>query len=219
MPDRKNGMSAPCSKALNYARPDAASLRLDYETGYDIGYNDNFHYSRIIPSSLSKEAVQNLKEVAVLGVEALGIRSSAAHIEIIVNEQGARIVEIGARNGGYRERMHLMAHGIDIYGALINTVTGREIDIKPEMHHCSSVLELFPKQKGSYKELRNQAELEALKSFYSLSIKYKPGEICGKSSDGFKAVAVIVLSNSNKQIFDENLAFIKKNVSVETDLD
>ena len=87
---------------------------VDYQTGYDIGYDDNFHYSRLIPSRLTGQDKEDFLECAKLGCEALGMKNSAAHIEIIVTKNGPRLVEIGARNGGYRERMYRAANNIDI---------------------------------------------------------------------------------------------------------
>src|SRR5688572_2048946 len=111
--------------------PELLENIVDYQTGFDIGYDDNFHYSRLIPSELSSSAQKDFKQVAALGVRALGMKNSAAHIEIIVTKQGAQIVEISARNGGYRERMHRLANDIDIYGNLIKTMTDQKIDIRP----------------------------------------------------------------------------------------
>ncbi len=67
---------------------------VDYQTGYDIGYDDNFHYSRLLPSTLSSKDIAEIIEVAKLGCKALGMKNSPAHIEIILTSDGPRIVEI-----------------------------------------------------------------------------------------------------------------------------
>ena len=41
--------------------PQVLEQVVDYETGFDVGYDDNFHYSRILPSRLSFEQI-NLSE-------------------------------------------------------------------------------------------------------------------------------------------------------------
>lgn len=48
---------------------------VDYLTGYDIGYNDNFHYARLLPSNLSAADQQAIRRTAVLGCEALNMKS------------------------------------------------------------------------------------------------------------------------------------------------
>jgi len=75
---------------------------VDYETGQEIGYNDNFHYSRTLPSKLKNEDIEAIRHCAVVGCHSLGMLSSPAHVEVILSKDGPRVVEIGARNGGYR---------------------------------------------------------------------------------------------------------------------
>jgi biotin carboxylase len=189
---------------------------VDYQTGHDIGHNDNFHYSRLLPSRLTPEQINSIRETADLGCRALDMKNSPAHIEIILTTNGPRIVEIGARNGGYRERMHKLANGIDITGAMLSLAFGKVPDIKPNKNESCAVLELFPKQPGRFKEINYTKELKNLKSLNYLSIKAKEGEYVGSSSDGYKACAIIILHNKDPEQFQKDLDFINNNVFVIT---
>jgi biotin carboxylase len=199
-----------------HGNPNVLEQVVDYQTGYDIGYNDNFHYSRLLPSKLTTEDLQKLRHVAQLGVQALGMKNSPAHIEIIMTPSGPQIVEIGARNGGYRERMHRLANGIDLLGATLDLAIGREPNITATKNDPCVVLELFPKKSGTFIGLHDEAALRALPSLVSVRVKSKAGTFVGKSADGYKACAVIILSNSNHTEFNEDLKFVDKNVYVET---
>lgn len=187
---------------------------VDYQTGYDIGYDDNFHYSRIIPTKLSKEVVQDIRHVAALGCKSLGIKNSAAHIEVILTKEGPRIVEIGARSGGYRERMHGLANGIDITGCALDIAFGRKPDITSKHNDSCAVLELFPKDPGIFKELAHEKELSTLSSLVYYDVKAPAGSFVGRSSDGYKMTAVIMLHNKDSQAFNNDLAWINKTVRV-----
>lgn len=189
---------------------------VDYETGYDIGYEDNFHYSRLLPSQLSPEDQQAVRRCAELGIRALDMHNSPAHVEIIMTNDGPRIVEIGARNGGYRERMHQMANGIDITKNAIAVSLNEQPDITPTKNDHCAVIELFPKIPGIFKDIRHEAELRKLNSFRYLSIKVKPGEYTGKAADGYKMCAVTILHNTDTEVFTRELAYVKENVVVET---
>lgn len=189
---------------------------VDYQTGYDIGYDDNFHYSRILPSKLNKADQTALLHCADLGVRALGMKNSPAHIEIIMTPDGPRIVEIGARNGGYRERMHKLANGIDITGAAIDLALGNTPKIVAERNDSCAVIELFPKNPGEFVGVSEIDQLNELPSLNYLSIKAKPGEFVGKSSDGYKLTAVIILNNKDSNQFAKDLDFIKSKVMVIT---
>lgn len=200
----------------NAGQPHVLNEVVDYQTGYDIGYSDNFHYSRILPSKLDDSAHASLIEAAKLGCEALGMKSSPAHIEIILTKDGPRIVEIGARNGGYRERMHRLANNIDIPGNHIAIALGNQPDITATQDNACAVLELFPKVSGAFAGISHESELRALSSLEYVSIKPSLGDFVGKSADGYKMCAVIILSNSDSDQFEKDLAFINQHVAVQT---
>lgn len=189
---------------------------VDYQTGYDIGYDDNFHYSRLLPSKLPKETIKQIRETAELGCQALGMKSSPAHIEIILTKKGPKIVEIGARSGGYRERMHEGANGIDIIGNAVRLALGQAPNITATRSEPFAVLELFPKKPGFFKELAGLKELEKLPSLVYLSVKAKPGDWIGKSSDGYKMSAIIMLHSKSEEQFNKDLGFVNNFVKVET---
>lgn len=189
---------------------------VDYQTGYDIGYDDNFHYSRILPSTLSTTEQESLIHCAKVGIRALGIKNSPAHVEIIMTNEGPRIVEIGARNGGYRERMHRLANGIDILGAAVALALGKQPAISSTKNDPCAVLELFPKKPGTFTGIHNQSELEKLSSLQNLTLKVSTGEFVGKAADGYKMCAILTLHNTNSQQFARDIAFINDNVYVTT---
>jgi len=189
---------------------------VDYEIGHEIGFDDNFQYSRTLPSRLSAEDQAALRECAALGIKALGIKNSPAHTEVIMTKNGPRIVEIGARNGGYRERMHGVANGIDILGAAIGLALGRTPEITSTKNESISILELFPKVPGDFVGITNEAELRALSSFSNLRIKAKPGDFVGKAADGFKMCAIIELHHADAAQVKSDMAYILAHVAVET---
>lgn len=189
---------------------------VDYQTGYDIGYDDNFHYSRLLPSKLAPKVIEDIRKVAALGCRSLGMKNSAAHIEIILTKNGPKLVEIGARNGGYRERMHGLANGIDIIGASLDVAVGRQFNISAVRNDPCAVLELFPKFSGEFSHISNQQKLEKLPSLAYFNLKVKPGSLVGKAANGHKMCAVIMLHNQNKEQFKNDLEFVNKHVYVET---
>ena len=189
---------------------------VDYKTGYDIGYDDNFHYSRVLPSALGVDDIISLRHCAAIGIKALGMKNSPAHVEIIMTKDGPRIVEIGARNGGYRERMHALANGINIIGIALDLALGKVPIVVADRNESCAVLELFPKNAGKFVEISNEITLKSLSSLHYYSLKAKPLTFIGKSADGYKMTAVIILHNSNAQTFQHDLDYITKSVRVIT---
>ncbi len=189
---------------------------VDYETGQEIGFNDNFHYSRLLPTRLDNETIAQIRHIAELGCKALGMTNSPAHIEIILSPDGPRVVEIGARNGGYRERMYKLANGIDITGSALAIACGELPNIKATKNEYCLVLELFPKEDGEFVDIDNETKLQELTSLVYYSKKAKPGQMVGKSSNGYKACAIIILHSKDKDKFNDDALYIKNNVVVKT---
>lgn len=189
---------------------------VDYQTGYDIGFDDNFHYSRILPSKLPQEDVDSIRHTAAVGCRALKMTSSPAHVEIILTKDGPRIVEIGARNGGYRERMHALANEIDITGNALALSLNRPLDLKPKKNDAVGVFELFPKNPGVFEQINHLSELNGLSSFRYISVKAKPGQFVGKAGDGYKMCAVIILANHDHVVFEQDRQFVQDYCTVTT---
>lgn len=189
---------------------------VDYETGYDIGKSENYHYSRRLPSRLPMSIQDQMIEVASEGVKALGMKSSPAHIELILTNAGPKIVEIGARIGGYRTRMHSFANGIDMIRAALNIAEGRPVDIKAKTEKYCAVIEIFPDKAGEFVEISGLDKLLRLPSLISHRIVPKPGTKVGLSSEGHKASVIVMVGNDDKNAFENDYNFIKNNVSVKT---
>ncbi len=187
---------------------------VDYQTGYDVGFEDNFHYSRILPSKLSTIDQFAIRHCASVGIKALGMKSTPAHVEIILTKKGPRIVEIGARNGGYRERMHKLANGIDVTGAAIAIAEDKKPIIKSLRKDYCAVLEVFPKKSGYFVEISNLDKLSELSSVHSFMIKAKPRSLIGKASEGYKTPLIIILHATDKNKFESDLKVIESEIKI-----
>lgn len=199
-----------------HGEPHVLKQVVDYQTGHDIGFDDNFHYSRLLPSKLPESDVSAIRAAAKLGCRLLGMTSSPAHVEIILTKNGPRIVEIGARNGGYRERMHMLANNINIAQNALALALNQPLSLSENKNDSVGVFELFPKTPGNFTGLSHQHELEHLPSLNYLSIKPKIGDFIGKSSNGFKMTAVVILHNQDTNQFAQDLDYMNRHCTVQT---
>lgn len=83
------------------------------------------------PSLLSRETIEEIKNVTSSAIIALGINNSAVHAELIVTAEGPKIVEIGSRMGGDFIGSHLvpLSTGIDMTKATIQLALGESVDV------------------------------------------------------------------------------------------
>ncbi|HET9721567.1 MAG TPA: ATP-grasp domain-containing protein [Candidatus Saccharimonadales bacterium] len=188
----------------------------DIVTAAEAGFEDTFLYSRSLPSRLSRPAQVKVIETATSAMKSLGLRSCPAHVEIMLTPKGPMVIEIAARIGGYRQRMYQLASGIDLSSAVLDTALGAKIDLESRKNEACAVVELFPKKIGAFQIIRGENRLRRLESLHYFSVKNQPGDKVGKSSAGFKAVAVIILHNPQPDRLKRDLEYINKNVEVVT---
>lgn len=190
---------------------------VDYITAAEHGANDNYTYARILPSALSSEKQQAVIHCATQGVKALGLTNSFAHAEIILTAQGPRVVEIGARAGGYRPRMYEMSYGFKVHDAMIQLALDEPISLNQTANKGVIVCEFFPGKEGRLLEITNVEEAKQLPSFYSFGQPKKPGDLAGLSSQGYKFSANLFLLNQDIQQLKEDADFVDQHVRVITE--
>lgn len=182
--------------------------------GRDMGVNDNYNFSRILPSAKPDQGKNELIVAAKKAAKALNFTCSPGHVEIVMTENGAKVIEIGARFGGYRSRMYKLFGDVDIYRAEIMACQGLKPDMKSKKRDYCGVFEIFPDTEGLFVEIKGLNLIENLGSFHYASVKAKPGQKVGLSSQGYKMCAVVILTNHNQEQFFKDVDVIKKRVRV-----
>lgn len=166
----------------------------------DIQVDDNYLYSRTLPAHLSEELTKEMFSVAYKGVRALKMSSVPAHIELMSGPAGTKIIEIGARIGGYRPRMYQYSYGLDLVTQEVNLALGKQPELNGSFSTYSAVYELFPEEEGFFVNVSGDFDPESLTYF---RITAKDGVKVGPAKNGFKAAAIIIVTNNNKERFDE----------------
>lgn len=83
------------------------------------------------PSRLGAENVEKICDLAYRAVKAVGIQNGPAHVEIMLTENGPKVIELGARMGGDCITTHLvpLSTGVDMIEATIRLACGEKPDI------------------------------------------------------------------------------------------
>lgn len=176
-------------------------------TAQSIRRSDNYLFCRSLPSGLTDELQAELYRITKAGVQALGMTSSPVHAELIIDSKGrARIVEIGARIGGYRTRMYALSYGVDLTAAEIALAVGERPSLDGALQKYTAVFEIFPKTTGRFRAIQG---LPPKTNFYYYSLKVSPGDIAGTASDGYKAACIIIVSTDNKDTYNKTTALVE----------
>jgi len=137
-------------------------------------------------------------EVAEKGVRALGMKSTPAHIELISGDNGTKIVEIGARTGGYRPRMYRMSYGADLTEQEVRIALGETPLIEESFSAYCAVYELFPNTEGSFLSIEHKLDPSQL-AYYRITAKV--GDRVGPAKNGFKATAIVIVKDEDESTF------------------
>ncbi|MDB5181644.1 MAG: hypothetical protein JWP13_407 [Candidatus Saccharibacteria bacterium] len=186
----------------------------DCITAQNLGLSDNYLYSRTLPTTLSQDDQASVLSVARSGVQALGLTSSPLHIEIILMTTGPKIIEIGARIGGYRSRMYAYSCGFDMYQASIDTAHDRLLRPCEAATKSCAFIEIFADMQGTFTSIQNLDQLDNLKNLISFSPKRKPGDLVGPAKMGYRAALVIMLGDGNLTSFQKDAEYIRDNLKV-----
>ena len=93
------------------------------------------------PSQLDINIQDKIRDVAIAANKAIGINNGPSHTEIIVTNEGPKIVELGARLGGDCITTHLvpLSTGVNMVECCIKIAIGEKIDIKAKFNKGSAI--------------------------------------------------------------------------------
>lgn len=130
------------------------------------------------PTRLSKEAQNSIKYVAQLAVKSVGLKNGAAHLEMMVQDDKARMIEIGARMGGDCITSHLvpLSTGIDMVKQTILYSLNESVDINPKFSKGSAIRYIKSKT-GTVVEIEGVDKAESVDGIANVEILLNKGDL------------------------------------------
>lgn len=106
------------------------------------------------PTKHALSTVEKIKEVATNAVNAIGIKNGPSHTEIMITEEGPKIVEIGARLGGDCITSHLvpLSTGVNMVENCILIALGEKPVLEAKFSKGSAI-RFVPSKKGVLKDI------------------------------------------------------------------
>lgn len=133
------------------------------------------------PSSLGEENIKAIRNLAERAVKAVGIENGPAHVEIMLTDNGPKMIELGARMGGDNIATHLvpLSTGIDMVKATIQVALGEKPDIKPK-YEKGSAIRYFKEQQGEISDIEGVNAAEQMEGVKQIIIVKEIGDSVGK---------------------------------------
>lgn len=167
-------------------------------TGRAVGFEDFFGYMRITPVQIKPYKIEAARKVAEKAIEALNMRSTNCHIELMKTEDGWKVIELGPRIGGFRHEMYELSYGIDHSMNDILIRIPKKPILSKKIRGYTVVMQFYSKTKGRLKNVEGVQKVRKLESFSRIEIKKNPGDMCDFARNGDDPVFDIVLFNKDR---------------------
>jgi len=154
-------------------------------------------------STLPVQDLRKIKELAIKACQAVGITDGVAHVEIILTDEGPKIVELGARLGGGFITSHLvpLSTGVDLVKATIQIALGEKPDLTPKLS-CGSAIRFFPVKRGKITKISGLEEAHQITGVKKIGFFKGVGDMVDevKSSDDRVGYVITQANNPEKAI-------------------
>lgn len=129
------------------------------------------------PSRLDEGIQEQIEEVALQAVRAIGLRNGPSHTEIKVTQEGPKIVELAARLGGdfITSRLVPLSTGVDMVGASVLLAAGEKADIGRKWQRGAAIHFLQAKE-GVIKDISVAEEVRQLEGVEEVVVYKKKGD-------------------------------------------
>lgn len=184
-------------------------------TGKNIGHDDFYNYMHLSPTGLKKERIELAREAATAGIHALGLRNTTAHVELMKVDDEWKLIEIGPRVGGFRDKLHSLSCDIDHSLNDILIRMPKKPIIPKKCKGFAATLKWYPKKEGKIIRLKGIKKCQELKSFIDIKLIKKIGDQCQFAKNGGKAVFTITLFNTERSRLLADIRRVEQLIDVE----
>lgn len=152
------------------------------------------------PTCLSQEIVDRICCTAVDAVKAIGIQNGPSHTEIIVTQDGPKIVELGARLGGDCITTHLvpLSTGVDMVESCIRIALGEKPDVIPKWHRGAAI-RYMSSHKGVLKSVIGLEEAEQTDGISQISLVKSPGDAISDICSSADRIGFVIAGGETAQ--------------------
>lgn len=151
-----------------------------------------------IPSNLPEDIQKKACHITKKGLNALKIKDSGGHTEVKITENGLKIVEIGARLGGWiAADMVPLATGVNMVKGCINIALGN----KPDLTHKfskSAALRVFSSECGKVLKIKGEDKIRKMEDIKIFELFIKEGDIIKPLRSGFDRIGRIVATGRTR---------------------
>ena len=170
------------------------------------------------PSRLDIRDLEKIRDLACRAVSAVGIKNGPAHVEIILTENGPKMVELGARMGGDCITTHLvpLSTGIDMIEATMRIACGEKPDIVPK-YEKGSAIRFLDAPCGTITAISGVEDAERIDGVCEISFTKGVGDTLGEIGSSTDRVGFVIAQAESSEEAVEVCERAKSIIRVELD--
>jgi biotin carboxylase len=183
-------------------------------TGKKIGHDDFYNYLQMTPTALKPETVAKAQAATEGGIHALGLRSTTAHTELLKSDGDWKIIEIGARVGGFRHVLHNLSCDINhTLNDVLIRIPKRPI-LPKKCKGYAVAMKWFAPKEGQITEMKGIKRIEQLESFHHIAVNKKVGDKATFARNGGRSVFNLFLYNKDRSKLLADIRRVEKMVDI-----
>lgn len=169
------------------------------------------------PADITYEQYIDVENIVKKTIKALGINNTASHTEVMINNQGVYLIEIGPRLGGDNISTSLvkLSSGVDMVKASIQM----SMNIKPEIDRVynrgSAILYLLPSY-GIYNGIETVDNFTKSKDFYEFVITKDKGYNMTKLTNSNDRLGYVIFGGKNSKDAETKALNALKSIKIVT---
>ena len=184
------------------------------KTGHDVGRDDFFGYLQSTPTALSSDTVKMAEDVVRRGIHALGLRNTTVHVELMRIDNAWKVIEIGARIGGFRPKLHRLSCDINHGMNDILVRMGRQPVVPRRCQRFAAAIKYYAKEEGVITNILGLKKIEKFGSFHSIEMRKKRGDKSVFAKNGGGAIFVLYLVNDSRSELLADIRRVEETVKV-----
>lgn len=150
------------------------------------------------PAQFDFHTIEKIKKVACDAIIALDIKNGPSHTEIIVTDEGPKIVEIGARLGGGCITTHLvpLSTGVDMVECSIKIALKEKPEFNEKINKASAI-RFFKTSAGQINSISGVKEALLVKGIHEITLLKKEGDIINDIRSGSDRIGFVIAQGEN----------------------
>lgn len=186
-------------------------------TAASIGLEGYYSYEIDSNHGLNENDIEKLNQVASCSMHAVGLRNSAAHIELFNTPDGWKIIELGPRAGGYRQDMYFLSYNIDHALNELLIKINKDPIINKKQIQSSGVLNIYSEKEGIISSIDGFEATKKLSGIHRISLYAKEGDRATFCGNGGNYIVDGVVYGNNKEETKKLIDTIRDTIKITVD--